>query len=54
MIAMWDQVKAALRDMAPTLWNYLQDLQNLGFTREEAFLLVRDVQNRMVSDKDSR
>lgn len=39
-----EQMQAMLRDVAPVLWAYYDDLKKQGFTDEQAFALVRDYQ----------
>lgn len=43
-----DQMQAFLRDIAPLLKKYKEDLIKQGFTEEEAFQLVRDFQNKLI------
>jgi Fe2+ transport system protein FeoA len=50
VIAMYDQLQANLKDLAPVLWSYMTRLMELGFTREESLALVRDMQGSLVEE----
>lgn len=42
-----EQLQATFRDLSPVLWSYHSRLMEQGFTREEAFQLTRDAQEKL-------
>ncbi|MRX70859.1 hypothetical protein GJU40_01590 [Bacillus lacus] len=45
-----EQMQATLRDLSPVLWSYKENLVKQGFTEEQAFALVKDYQNTILSN----
>ena len=44
----FDQIQATLRDMAPVLWSYFEELKKQGLTDEQALTLVQQVHQRLL------
>ena len=44
-----EQIQALLRDVAPVLYSYKEHLKKQGFTEQQAYNLVRDYQQILLS-----
>ena len=45
-----EQTEAMLVNLSPVLWTYKENLKKQGFSEEQAFLLVKDFQNSLISN----
>lgn len=48
-----EQMQAMLRDLAPVLWSYKENLKKQGFTENQAFRMTLEYQNT-IFDKGKR
>lgn len=46
-----EQMQAMLRDLAPVLYSYKENLKKQGFTEDQAYTLVRDYQMTIFNQK---
>lgn len=46
-----EQMQALLRDVAPILYSYQEELIKQGFTRDEAFELVKECHRIMLTNE---
>lgn len=49
-----EQMQAMLRDLAPVLYRYKENLKKQGFTEEQAYTLVRDYHMTLFNHKKKR
>jgi len=47
-----DQMQAALRDLAPVLYSYYDNLKKQGFTSKQALTIVIELQRSLLSYKE--
>lgn len=45
-----EQMEAMLRDLAPVLWSYKENLKKQGFTEEQSYQMALAFQNSIINN----